>query len=188
MHALRCEGGCPGWIARQNQCRWLNPLLLLPPWSPRGTHQNLNTKSKKNKAPSKWRSRVFAKTDTFFSEYIRLPSTRKRFSNTLSRVETFENGDSLYPCGRTKTEVFKYDDVIPRFDVHSSAHTIRKRYVWLQIFLNTEKKTLRFSKIPGHVCTVKYDSKTLRLDAGFVLNTEGNLSVFENTGLRVDEG
>ena len=55
-------------------------------------------------------------------------------------------------------------------------------------FFKYGEKTLRFSKIPGHVCTVKYDSKTLRVDAGLFLNTEGNLSVFENTGLRVDEG
>ena len=146
---------------------------------------------------------------------IRLPSTRKRrLSNTLSRVEIFENGDLSYSCGRAKTEVFKYDGVMPtisdnnigewlpfppdplpnvvlqvqknierkvdiivatlkegkrgrafvwrwpetfgwdcRFKARSSAHTNRKRYMWTQIFLNTEKK----------------------------------ISVFENTRLRVDE-
>ena len=34
---------------------------------------------------------------------------------------------------------------------------------------------------------VKYDSKTLRVDAIFFLNTEGKISVFEITRLRVDE-
>ena len=68
-------------------------------------------------------------------------------------METFVNGDVAYSCGRVKTEVFKYDDVMPRFKARSSTHTIRKRYVWTRIFLNTE----------------------------------GKVSVFENTRLRVDE-
>ena len=59
-------------------------------------------------------------------------------------MESFENGDSSYSCGRAKTEVFKYDDVMSRFKARSSTHTIRKRYVWMQIFLNTEKKTSVF--------------------------------------------
>ena len=37
-------------------------------------------------------------------------------------------------------EVFKYDDVMPWFKACFSAHTIRKRYLWTQIFLNAEKK------------------------------------------------
>ena len=38
---------------------------------------------------------------------------RKRpFSKTLSRMEIFENADSSFTCGRTKTVVFEYDDVI----------------------------------------------------------------------------
>ena len=67
----------------------------------------------------------------FFSEYVYRPHVagifryRKqtlRFSNTLSRVETFENGNLSYLCGWAKTEVFKYDDVMPRFWARSSAH------------------------------------------------------------------
>ena len=38
---------------------------------------------------------------------------------------------------------------MPRFEARSSAHTIRKRYVWTQIFLNTEKENLRFRKYPA---------------------------------------
>ena len=34
---------------------------------------------------------------------------------------------------------------------------------------------------------VKYDSKTLRVNADFFLNTEKKISVFESTRLRVDE-
>ena len=68
----------------------------------------------------------------------------------LSRVEIFENGDTSYSCGRAKTDVFKYDDVMPRFKARSPAHTIRKCYVWAEIFLNMEKKISVF-EIPGYV-------------------------------------
>ena len=47
-------------------------------------------------------SRVLWKTETFFSEYGYRPHVsgvfghrKRRFSNTLSRVESFENGDSI---------------------------------------------------------------------------------------------
>ena len=99
------------------------------------------------------------------------PSTRNR---KFSKTETF--------FSEYITEVFKYDDVIPSFKARSSAHTIRKRYVWTQIFFNTEKH-LRFRKYPGYVWMVKYGSKTLHVGADFFLNTEGK----ENTRLRVDE-
>ena len=111
--------------------------------------------------------------ENFFSEYGYRPHVtgvfghrKRRFSNTLYRVESFENGDSSYSCGRAKTEVFKHDDIMPRFKARSSAHTIRKRHVWTQIFLNTEKKS-PFSKIPAYVWMVKYDSKTQGVDADF---------------------
>ena len=87
------------------------------------------------------RCRVLRKTETFFSEYGYRPHLtgvfghqKRRFSNTLSRVESTENRVASYSCGRAKTEVFKYDDDMPRFTTRSSAHTIRKRYVWMQIF------------------------------------------------------
>ena len=97
------------------------------------------------------RSRVFSKTEMFFSEYSYRPYVtsvfrhrKRRFSNTLSGVEIFENGDVSYSCGRAKTDVFKYDDIIPRFKARSSAHTIQKRYVWTQIFLITEENVFVF--------------------------------------------
>ena len=34
------------------------------------------------------------------------------FQKTLSRVESFENAGFSFTSGRTKTEVFEYDDVI----------------------------------------------------------------------------
>ena len=34
------------------------------------------------------------------------------FSKTLSRVKIFENASHSFTCGRTKTEVFEYDDVM----------------------------------------------------------------------------
>ena len=40
-----------------------------------------------------------------------------RFSKTVPRVECFENTDLSFSCGRTKTEIFEYNDVIDR--VHS---------------------------------------------------------------------
>ena len=43
------------------------------------------------------------------------------------------------PSTRSRV-MFKYDDVMPRFKARSSAHTIQKRYVWTEIFLDTEKK------------------------------------------------
>ena len=124
------------------------------------------------------RSRVFSKTEMFFSEY---GYRKRRFSNTLSRVETFENGDLSYSCGRAKTAVsntmtsclgsrlalrqnynskdadlFEHRGKSLRFWKYLAtcgrSNTIRKRYMWTQILLNTEKK----------------------------------ISVFENTRLRVD--
>ena len=41
-------------------------------------------------------------------------------------------------------EVFKYDDVMPRFKARSSPHTIRKGYVWPQIFWKNAKKNTVF--------------------------------------------
>ena len=79
---------------------------------------------------------VFSQTEIFFLR-IQLPSTRnpkKEVFKYAHQDGDFENGDLSYSCGRAKTEVFKYDDVMPRFGARSSAHTIRKRYVWMQIF------------------------------------------------------
>ena len=101
-------------------------------------------------------------------------------------MESFENGDSLYSCGRAKTEAFKYDDVMPRFMPRSSAHTIRKRYVWTQIFLSTEKKSSVFEntrlRVDGQI-----RFKNATYGHRLFLNTEKKVSVFENTRLRVDE-
>ena len=55
-------------------------------------------------------------------------------------METFENGDSSYSYGGGKTEVFEYDDAMPRFKAHPSAHTIQKRCVDADFFLNTGEK------------------------------------------------
>ena len=83
-------------------------------------------------------------------------------------MESFENGDSSYSRGRAKTEVFKYDDVMPRFKAPSSAHTIRKSYVWTDIFLSTKRKFSVFENTRLRVESIKKkDSKTLRVDADF---------------------
>ena len=96
-------------------------------------------------------------------------------------MENFKNGDLSYSCGQAKTEVFKYDDVMPRLKARSSAHTIRKRYVWAQIFLNTEN-----FENTRYVWIVKRDQKRYVWTQIF-LNAEEKISVFENTRLRVDE-
>ena len=90
-------------------------------------------------------------------------------------MESLENGDSSYSCGRVKTEVFKYDDLIRfenatcgrRFFLNMEKETsvfentrlrvdgqIRFKNVTCgrSLFLNTEKKS-PFSKIPGYVWT-----------------------------------
>ena len=103
----------------------------------------------------------------------------------LSRQEIFENGDLLYSCGRAKTEVFKYDDVMPRFHACSSAHTIQKRYVWTQIFFNTEEKVSVFKNYPA-TCGLQIRFETATSGRIFFLNTEIKISVFENTRLSVD--
>ena len=54
----------------------------------------------------------------------------RRFSNTLSRVEIFENGNLSYSC-----EVFNYDDVMPEF-----VNATRGR----RFFFNTEEKVSVF--------------------------------------------
>ena len=64
-------------------------------------------------------------------------------------MKIFVNGDSSYLCGRAKTEVFKYDDVMPRFKGRSSVHTNRKRYVWRQIIFKYGGKNRRFRKYPA---------------------------------------
>ena len=114
---------------------------------------------------------------------------RRLFSPNTARYrphEIFKNGDSSYSCGRVKTEFFKYDDVMPRFKTRSSAHTIRKRYVWMQLFLNTEKKSSIFENT--RLCVdgqIRFKNATC--GRRFFLITEEKISVFENTWLRVDE-
>ena len=101
------------------------------------------------------RSRVLWRTETFFLR-IRLPSTlNRRFRAPKTK------GFQIRSSGWTvlKTEIHRIrmdrrkrrfsnttDDVMPRFQACSSAHTIQKRYVWTH--LNTEKKN-RFRKYPA---------------------------------------
>ena len=95
-------------------------------------------------------------------------------------METFENGDLLCECGRAKTEVFKYDDVLPKFQARYSPHTIRKRYVCpdTDFFLKTEKRISIFEHSTGRCLDgqIRFENVTLRVDAVF-LNTETKISV-----------
>ena len=65
---------------------------------------------------------------------------------------------------------------MPRFKACSSAHTIRKRCVWTQILLNTEKIISVFENTRLRVDGQIYDSKTLRVDAGFFFKYGRGLS------------
>ena len=97
---------------------------------------------------------------------------RKRiFSKTLPTVKIFENAGHSFTCGRMKTEVFEYDDVIHTTSImhtlwgvlsyfhclvfsYGRAKTIRIRFVWTGIFLKTEgKKSRKFSNKNGYVWT-----------------------------------
>ena len=71
-------------------------------------------------APST-RIRFCLKTETFsfglaFCPHVSGENDHQKriFSKMLSRVETFENACFLFTCGRTKTKVFEFDDVIHR--------------------------------------------------------------------------
>ena len=59
--------------------------------------------------------------------------------------------------------------------------------VWTQIFLNTEKKTLRFRKYPATCGRSNTIQKRYVWTQVWFLNTEEKISVFENTRLRLDE-
>ena len=93
---------------------------------------------------------------------------KQRFSNTLSRVEIFENVDLSYSYVRAKTKVFNYDDVMPRIWAYSCAHTIRNRFVWTQIFLNTEEKVSVFENTRLRTCERRFFWPSLsgRLEGG----------------------
>ena len=92
---------------------------------------------------------------------------RKRiFPETISRVEIFENAGFSFTCGRTKMEIFKYDDVIhhivrelrlPHKGCYrisivlalSRFETIRIRHVRARIFFEDVYKNIRI-RVQGH--------------------------------------
>ena len=92
---------------------------------------------------------------------------RKRiFPETISRVEIFENAGFSFTCGRTKMEIFEYDDVIHhivrelrmlrkgcyRISIVlalSRFETIRIRYVRARIFFEDVYKNIRI-RVQGH--------------------------------------
>ena len=78
-------------------------------------------------------------------------------------MKSFVNGDSLYSCGWAKTEVFKYDNVMPRFNARSVPHMWFENATSGRRFLKYGEKNLRFQKYLD--TWVKYDLKTLRVDA-----------------------
>ena len=81
---------------------------------------------------------------------------------------------------------FKYDDVMTRFKARFSVHTIRKRYVGTQFFLNTEKKNSVFENTRIRVVgQIRFKNATC--GRRFFLNMEEKIFVFEITRLRLDK-
>ena len=84
-----------------------------------------------------------------FSEYGYHPhvagvfrNRKQRFSNTLSRVEIFENGDVSYSCGRAKAEA----NLGSRFAL---PHIRFENATCGRRFFKYEGKSLRFPKYPA---------------------------------------
>ena len=120
---------------------WVVPLKLFS-WARPTTLSTCKTPST--------RSRVFSKTKTVFSEYGYHPHVtgvfghrKRRFSNTVLQSGEFWKWSLIYRIrvdGRKRRFSNTMTSCLYRFKARSSAYTIRKRYVWTQIFLNTEDK------------------------------------------------
>ena len=97
----------------------------------------------------------------FFSEYGYRPNAsdvfghrKRRFSNTLCRVESFENGDSPYLCGRAKTETHFRFQKSPLWRAFLNASVFGARKSRLRVDgSRIRRKKSSFSKIPGYVWT-----------------------------------
>ena len=60
-----------------------------------------------------WEAEGFFSCLAYRSQVFGENGHQKRIiSKTVSRVKLFENAGHLFTCGRTKTEVSEYDDVI----------------------------------------------------------------------------
>ena len=80
------------------------------------------------------------------------------FSKTFSRLKIFENAGFSFTCGRTKTDVFGYDDFIYHLLLALRFHCLTfsmdgwKRFEYATCesvyFLKKEQKDLRFQKYP----------------------------------------
>ena len=128
-------------------------------------------------------------------------------------METFENGDVSYSCGRAKTEVFKHALQGWRL-LKTGMHRIRadgrkRRFSNAMTSCLGSRLALPHIRFEDAMCRrkfFKYEEKTsnfentrLRVDGQirfkkryvwtqiFFFNTEEKISVFENTRLRVDE-
>ena len=76
---------------------------------------------------------------------------------------------------------------MPRFKARSSAHTIRKRYVWTQIFLKYGGKSRPVYESTWIRVNGQIRFKNATCGRKFFLNTEEKIFVFESTRLHVDE-
>ena len=110
----------------------------------------------RKKAPSTRIIRFCWETEGFFSGLAYRSHVfgenghlKRIISKTVSRVKLFENAGHLFTCGRTKTEVSEYDDVIPLFSVFVwTAENDSNTLLVEAYFLENGGKTLRFQKYP----------------------------------------
>ena len=100
-------------------------------------------------------------------------------------MEIFENGDSSYSRGRAKTEVFKYDDVMPGFKL-ALPHIRFENVMCGRRFFKYEKKSLCFRKYPA-TCGWSNTIQKRYVWTQIFLNTGEKISILENTRPRVGE-
>ena len=77
-------------------------------------------------------------------------------------------------------------DVMPRFKTRSSAHTSRKRYVWMQIYFKHGKKISIIENTRIRVDD-QIQFKNATCGRRSFLNMEGKISVFESIRLGVNK-
>ena len=113
-----------------------------------------------------WKRRFFSSALAYRPHVSDENSDPKRiFSKTISWVEIFENAGFSFTCGRKKTEVFEYDDVI--CNILLPLRMLRKGCYRISIVVSLDvdrlkilayatcgrRKTSSFSKKSGYVRT-----------------------------------
>ena len=112
-----------------------------------------------------------------------LPSTRENgnrkriFSKTFSRVGIFENAGFSFTFGRTKKEVFEYDDVIPHIYFFPAQRIFSEGCYRISI-------TLAFKCGWAKAARIRY--MWMRIFFSFFFQNGEKISVFKNIRIRVE--